>query len=439
MIHRAKRLALTIKANEFDPVFVHASARGGSTYFFHVLRRNDSLMCFNEAIVDGKIGYARYRKSRERDRSNFEAPGRWDFNHHFLDRMDCEEFLDAWDHVMHLCPFAPTFHDYLAYDGVISAELSVYLAALMRYSRSRGKRPALCEVYSRGRAGALRGAFGGYHIAQYRDPLSQFGSFLRALIGGRVWYFLANPLTELGTNSAHPLYRLVPEAWRAPNLPWRAETRAQRFGSEARYFAVAAALRPDNLEKLFRWHMFSWILGNLAAISYSDLILDLDKVHDESSYRAFITGILEEKVGGATPDFSDIQKFERHYDFESFDVAVICEQVISVVRSALEDGRLDAALSMLGKQPLLVPTTYSVELLANKILDSLSAMAASASRHTISVAEWREVVIKNRRIWFNPGVRWLAEHIYPVAAAVVRSVRWAGIAMQNTLGLRYES
>jgi hypothetical protein len=426
-------------ANEFDPVFVHASPRAGSTYFFNVLRRNESLMCFNEAIVDGKIGYARFRKLRKQQRSRLEQQGRWDFNHHFLDRMDSEEFLDAWDDVMHLCPFAPTFHDYLPCNGVISAELSPYLATLMRYARSRGKRPVLCEVYSRGRAGALRGEFGGYHIAQYRDPLSQFGSFLRALVGGRVWYFLANPLTELGTSSAHPLFRLVPEAWRVPSLPWRAETRAQRFGSEARYFAVAAALRPDNIERLFRWHMFSWLLGNLAAISYSDLILDIDRLHDEQDYRASVSGILKKKIGGAAPDFSDIEKFDRHYEFESFDVAVICEQVISVVRSALEDGRLDAALSMLGKEPLLVPATYSVELLADKIGDSLLAMAASPSRHTISVAGWQEIVVKNRRIWFYPGVRWLAEHIYPVASAVVRSGRWAVIAMQNTLGLRYES
>jgi hypothetical protein len=32
----------------FVPIFVHASMRSGSTYFFNVLRRNSSLMCFNE-------------------------------------------------------------------------------------------------------------------------------------------------------------------------------------------------------------------------------------------------------------------------------------------------------------------------------------------------------------------------------------------------------
>src|ERR1700730_6419377 len=42
--------AMTTRTSEFDPVFVHASARSGSTYVFGVLRRYQTLMCFNEAI-----------------------------------------------------------------------------------------------------------------------------------------------------------------------------------------------------------------------------------------------------------------------------------------------------------------------------------------------------------------------------------------------------
>jgi hypothetical protein len=56
--------------SEFDPIFVHASMRSGSTYFFNVLRRNAALMCFNEVVMDGKRAYARFKKPRTRpDRS----------------------------------------------------------------------------------------------------------------------------------------------------------------------------------------------------------------------------------------------------------------------------------------------------------------------------------------------------------------------------------
>src|SRR5664280_1350027 len=114
-------------ASEFDPIFVHASPRSGSTYFFNVLRRNESLLCFNEAIMDGKRDYGRLKKTEERDLLRVEAQ-KWDVNHHFLEREDFEEFIDAWDSVMHLCPEFPSFHDYLPPNGVLSKDLSAYLA-----------------------------------------------------------------------------------------------------------------------------------------------------------------------------------------------------------------------------------------------------------------------------------------------------------------------
>src|SRR5262249_10873907 len=148
----------------------------------------------------------------------------------------------------------------------LSNELTLYLSALMKYACARGRRPVLCEVNSRGRAGALRVAFGGFHIAQFRDPLSQFGSFIRGLIDGGVWSFLATPAMELGPSRGHPLYRLVPEPCRVPEVAWRVKTRAQFWASNMEYFASVASPRPEALENAFRWHLYSWFLMNLAAI-----------------------------------------------------------------------------------------------------------------------------------------------------------------------------
>ena len=388
-------------ALELDPVFVHASPRSGSTYFFSVLRRNESLVCFNEAIMDGKRDYERFKKPREREIFRAEAQ-KWNVNHHFLGRDEFAEFIDAWDEVMHLCPEFPAFHDYLPLNGVLSADLRAYLSALIKYAQARHKRPVLCEINSRGRAGAMRGAFGGFHIAQYRNPLSQFGSFIRGLIDGGAWGFLVTPLTELAASRAHPLYQLVPEIWRAPSLPWRTKTRAQFWASGARYTAEAASPRPEGIENLFRWHMFSWTLGNLAAISYSDMALDIDKVHDDADYRASVVSDLAREFGGA-PDFSDIKKFDRYYDFELFDVDTVCSQVVSTIRSALADGSLDAAIQTLGTQPPLVPAAKAVDLLGAKIQDSQASMASSTRRHHMNSAEWKALTAKNRRVLVQPG------------------------------------
>ena len=411
--------------SKFNPVFVHASARSGSTYIFSVLRRSQCLMCFNEAIIDGKPDYAAFRTVSDLDWRGDKSQ-KWDVNHHFLDREDYAEFLDAWDEVMHLCPEFPALQDYLPRDGILQPKLLAYLSGLMKYARSRNKRPVLCEINSRGRAGALRGAFGGYHITQYRNPLSQFGSFIRALLDGGTWGFLSHPVTELGVNGAHPLYRVVPEQWRAPSFPWRVETRAQHWGSDARYIAATASAEPKSVERLFRWHMFSWLLNNLAAMSYSDLCLDIDKAHDDAGYRASIVAALAPEIGG-TPDFSDIRKFDRYYEFESFDMAQVSDQVVAAVTSSLDSGRLDAAVRTLGTQPAITPVPAAVELLLAKIHDSVSAMASTAGRRLISVRDWKDVAAKNHKLWHHSGVRWVAERIYPLAAPVGRMVRRAGL------------
>lgn len=408
----------------FDPVFVHASPRSGSTYFFNALRRHGSLLCFNEAIIDGKHDLARFRKSRNGALS--QRSDAWNVNHDFLERADFEEFLDAWDAVMHLCPKFPAFQDYLPVNGAIPDDLFNYLSALMAYARSRQRRPVFCEINSRGRAGALRSAFGGFHVTQYRDPLSQFGSFIRAVIETGFWGFLAFPATELGAGGAHPLYRLVPEASRAPALGFRADNRAEHWASDAQYFAAVGSPQAGTIEHAFRWHMFSWLLTNLAGLSYSDFALDIDKAHDDVGYRAAVAGTFAARLGIAL-DLSDIRKFDRYYAFESFDIKTVCSDVVSVVRGALADGRLANAVRTLGTEPPVTPTAKAVELLFAKLESSLAAMAASADTRLIGTEEWKAVAEKNRKIWFNPGVRRLAKQVYPLAAPIVWATRRAAI------------
>lgn len=402
---------------------MHASPRSGSTYFFQVLRRDESLMCFNESLSDafgywGKKGTAQFAQFKERRKL--------DLNHGFLERDDFFEIVEAWDAVMHLYPRAPSFQDYLPPNGVLPTPLRAYLTGLLDFARAHDKRPALCEIHSRGRAGALRGAFGGFHIAQYRDPLSQFGSFFRPLAEAGEWGFLVFPLKELGISGRHPLYSIVPKEWRVPVLAWPVNDHARRWATTAQYNAIVAAPQADTLEKLFRWHLFSWVLSNLAAVSYSDFTLDIDKAHDDTDYRQSVIDAILSGCGVAA-DFGDITKFSRYFEFESFDATALCDQVEAVVRTALQDGRLENAVHSLGMQPPTVPVARGAELLLTKIRESLSAMQASADRVHIGAADWRDIAEKRRMIWFNPLAREMARRVYPLTAPLVRAARRAGV------------
>jgi hypothetical protein len=403
-----------------NPIFVHASPRSASTYFFAVLRRIESLMCFNEAIIDvfsyyGKNGVAR-----------FKAGQKWNVNHHFLERDDFAEFVEAWDSVMHLYPMFPSFQDYLPPNGVLPDALHRYLAGLIAYAQSRNKRAALCEIHSRGRAGALRNAFGGFHIAQYRDPLSQFGSFFRPLSESGRWNFLAFPLLELGISGNHPLYSVVPQAWRVPVLPWPADNGAQRWSSAIQYMAMVASPRTDTIEKAFRWHLFSWVLTNLAAVCYSDFVLDIDKAYDDSGYRQSVSDTLASEIGVA-PNFSDLAKFSRYYQFETLDMPLVCDQVVTAIKAALRDGRIERAIGMLGQQRPTIAVEAGVDLLLTKISGSLASIEASVDCSHVSVEEWNAVVHKNKMIWFNPTMRKIAQRVYPLGSPIVRAARRAGV------------
>jgi len=408
--------------SELNPIFVHASPRSGSTYFFNVLRRNRSLTCFNEAINDVFSHYGKH------DIARFKAAQKWNVNHHFLERDDFDELIAAWDVVAHLYPPFPSFQDYLPTNGILPTALRAYLAGLMQYACSSGKQPALCEIHSRGRAAALRHAFGGFHIAQYRDPLSQFGSFFLAVAEAGEWGFLTFPLMELGISGEHPLYRLVPQTWRVSVLPWPADDRAVRWSSAMQYISMVASPHPDTIVKAFRWYLFSWFLSNLAALSYSDFALDIDKTYDDHAYRRIVIDVLSSKCGVAV-DFGDLAKFSRYYEFDSLDVAAVCDQVTSAIKDALRSGRVDDAVRALGARPPILPTAAGVEILLAKVDQSLTSMAASADRRRITEQDWKALAAKYRKIWFHPGVRVVAQRVYPLAAPIARAARRAGFAV----------
>jgi hypothetical protein len=417
--------SLEIKSDPLRrPIFVHASARSGSTYFFNVLRRADSLLCFNEAINDefsygNKSDYTRSRIDFARRAARGERPRRV---HYFLSDDGKAEFLDAWDSFVHLYPRVPSFRDYLPPGGILPSELRKYLTAIIEYAQAHGKRPALCEIFSRGRVGALRDAFGGFHVAQFRDPLSQFGSCFRSLQETGGITFMIIPLLELGVNGEHPLYSLVPEAWRVPVLPWPAGDDAQRWVSTQQYLSTILSPRADALERTFRLHMLSWFLNNVASVVHSDFVLDIDKAFDDLSYRESVRGILSSELGAA-PDLSDITKYSRYYRFDGVDTKRVCGEVTDFVFAAQKNGSLQAALDTLSRTSQRVSTSAAIELLSEKLEAALSASASTERAHCVSATDWEAIVQRNRRFWTDPRLLRLMQSIFPFVFPVVQATR----------------
>lgn len=400
------------------PVFVHASPRSGSTFFFHALRSVRTLICFNETLSDSLEGVTKRSLGQAKEQA------RWNFNHEFLKENDRAEVIEAWDWVRPRYPRRPAFRDFLP-GGGLPDYLRLYLDGFVDYARTIGRRPAFCEVYSRGRAGALRAGYGGYHIAQFRDPISQFGSFYRALEDGGLWYFLCDPVVEIGVNGKSALFDLIPLEWRLPEYPWPGKRGVDIWLSYANYKLLVASARPSALELAFRTHVLSWFLTNVSAICFSDLVLDIDKLHDDSAYRAGVVSALEAEIGGV-PDFTNLTKYTRYLRFEAFDSSAICAAIAQLITSALHDGRLETAVRSLSPVGPNVRVSDAVECLLAKLNDSLTAMtAASTATRYVDNATWAHTVSAHRVIWQNGCLKELARLAYPGLAPLVHAFRRA--------------
>ncbi len=379
------------------PIFVHASARGGSTYIFNVLRRLDPLICFNEPFND-QFGTVLTQKTIGRYQE------RWDTNQRFLEKSAYHEYIAAWDAVMPRYRNGMGVRDYLPRDGALPDGQRAYLAGFLDYASAVGKRPALCQTESQGRAGAMRDAFGGYHVTQLRDPLSQWGSLYRLLEDDGVWWFLVLPLIQIGVNGRHPLYRLVPEAWRLPELLWPEEDRWQRLATQIAYIQQIRGEGPRGLERAFRLHMYAWMLNATASVAYSDLVLDIDRVHDDPRYRSALAAALQAEIGMA-PDFSDITQFARYVDCAAFDMAAVSAEILESIRSALADGRLEGAVRTLARGSPRIPVVEAAGIVCDKLEASLRSMAAAPGRRRVSNEDWARTARSRRQRWEDPRLR----------------------------------
>jgi hypothetical protein len=217
----------------------------------------------------------------------------------------------------------------------------------------------------------------------------------------------------------------VPEEWRPPVLPWPAADHTRRWASELEYVLLLADGRPEKLQDAFRWHMFAWLLNNLAAAVYSDFVLDIDRAHDDAVYRIEVTKVFSSEAE-MDVDFSDITKFSRYYQFESFDAAAVASQVISTVNGALADGRLEKALALLARSPVKIPARESAQLLFAKIENSVASFETSPNRRLVTNEDWAQLVTKHAMPWSlarNRTLREIARVVYPFLAPVARAVR----------------
>jgi hypothetical protein len=282
-----------------EAISLHASWRAASTYVWSKFRERPDTYCYfeplneNLATATAKI-IADYRP--------------WSFaNHPPLDAPYMAEFLPL------IAPDGgiPGFPDRLCYGQYCAdrdadlPELEAYLANLAGLAARHGRRPVYGFVRTDLRVGWFRAQMPGRHIFIRREPRRQFLSSLRQAEHGNP-FFLQRGLVILLRNieapALAPLISMIdlPKLLRWPGLP---------------DFFQGKLSNDMPLEQLYTIFYFMRILARQIGEAHCDLVIDIDRLSLDASYRGEIESRLRDLVG-MTISFADcqVERYEAKLD-----------------------------------------------------------------------------------------------------------------------------
>jgi hypothetical protein len=261
-------------------VFLHSSWRAGSTYVWAKFRQQSGTCCYFEPLNEhlAKISQEMIDGFRP-----------WSFaNHPALDEPYFAEFRSL------IGPHggAPGFPAHLALGRYCAGEdehlpeLEDYLNRLAAHAALSGKRPVYGFVRTDMRVSWFRARMPGAHIFIRREPRRQFLSMLRQAAQGNT-YFLERCSFILQQNRDAPALAPLLSALRSPS---------SLDSSAFRNFLEKGSSEETNLAQLYIAFYFMRRLARTLGEAHCDLVIDIDRLSLDGSYRREIEIHLAELV-----------------------------------------------------------------------------------------------------------------------------------------------
>jgi hypothetical protein len=271
-----------------QPIFVHTWWRSGSTYVWSKLRENKSCRCYYEPLheriaslnltvikADPDIKLSRALKHpipKKHYFAEYAKPLRSGNLGYFPDL--------AYDR-------------YLLQPAQTDERLRNYLDGLISSANAANRRAVLCFCRSQMRSAWMKQNFGGFHVAQIRNPADQWASFKIDS------YFISKMiLIALRLRDSYPraFVHIPPFEAFAQQVAKRSSLPAEVF---AQYFVQPFVNQRDCLD-IF---LVIWMASALQAVAYCDFLLDIDLLSADVEYR---TGTMRwfDSIG-CHVDFSD--------------------------------------------------------------------------------------------------------------------------------------
>jgi hypothetical protein len=293
-------------------IYLHSSWRAASTYVWSKFRQRSDTYCYFEPLNEHLFTATAEVIDRFRP---------WSFaNHPALDAPYLEEFrpLVAPSEGTS-CSGIPgfpahlTFGRYCATSDDSLPELEAYLADLAKLASARGRRPVYGFVRTDLRVGWFRKRMPGAHIFVLRDPRRQFLSMLRQAVQGNP-YFLQRGTVILRHNLEAPAFAPLLSALEYPTV----ELPPLLSSSELREAFRGKLVDESLLRRLYFIFYFMWLLARQLGEPQCHLVIDIDRLSLDNSYRREVETRLEDLVGMAI-SFADcrVERYDNHLDWSS--------------------------------------------------------------------------------------------------------------------------
>lgn len=250
------------------PVFVHSSYRTSSTWFWNKFRHNSGTLAFNEIFHPELRNMTIGRAAQITDTA-------WNSNHppmapYFLEYLPLlredggvQGYLEDFECERFLPPDG--------FDGTLTAPERAYIGGLLDHAHHRGAMPVLACTRTLGRAGAIRKAFGGYHIMVHRNLFHQWASYTSQWVAGNPFFLATVNATIRNCRQDAFLARL--DAWFGDR---------REDPSDRRMFAVFALL-----------HLYLYAKASAAA----DICFDASRAATDAVYRDGFCDEIDRRLG----------------------------------------------------------------------------------------------------------------------------------------------
>jgi hypothetical protein len=277
-----------------EAIFLHSSWRAASTYVWSKFRQRPDTYCYFEPLNENL-------STATAEIIDDYRP--WSFaNHPMLDAPYMSELLPL------IVPGGgiPNFPAHLSYGQYCAdrdtdlPELQAYLADLADLAAQHGRRPVYGFVRTDLRVGWFRARMPGAHIFIRREPRRQFLSLVHQARHGNP-FFLQRGLVILLHNVETPAFAPLISTIDLPAL-------VNSSGLRELFQGRVSDVTP--LESLYTIFYFMWLLARQLGEAHCDLVIDIDRLCSDESYRGEVQSRLRDLVGMAI-SFTDC-RVERH-------------------------------------------------------------------------------------------------------------------------------